>query len=199
MVRWLVVVVCLAGCDKLFGLLPIKTVDASSDAVADAVDDTTRDGNDACPQSYNLTFTGATTQYRYVDASSGWLAAELTCFMDTSTRTHLVVLTDDNERAALAGALVMSSVTSSVWLGLSDRQKEDAFLWVTDEPVGMPPRTSPPWIIGQPDNQGVAQHCVRMAGTNAGQDATLFDDSDCTLPLDFVCECDAFAPDPTNF
>ena len=183
--RWILVVVCLSGCDQLFGLVHV---------------DDQPDASGACPASYDIMFAESTTQYRYVADNTTWDGAEESCANHTNINTHLVVLTDDNERLPLAAALKARLVTTSVWIGLSDRKVEGEFLWVTREQVGMPPIQMPPWSAGQPDNQGGTQHCVRMYGTDAaGGAATLFDDGECGVPLDYVCECDAWAPEPMNF
>ena len=181
--RWLVLIACLAGCDQLFGLVHVdqQTVDAAA----------------VCPASYNLAVATSPTVYRYEPTNKTWLDAELSCETESAGITHLIVLSDDTERLGIVGALADTGVTTTIWIGLSDRISEGSFRWVSAEPVGMPPLENPPWPPGQPDDNG-GQDCVRIQGSTTVA-PTLFDDTQCGLMFDYVCECDAYAPDPRNF
>lgn len=189
MVRAAVIVLLLGGCDRVFGLVPLEA--RPPDAAVDA-------STLQCPISYDLTVDGYPSRYRFVTAATTWDAAEVACASDTSASTHLVVLDDDDERLGLVATLTMAGSTSSVWIGLSDRVTEDAFLWVTAQPVGVPPRANPPWPIGQPDDMNGGQDCVRIQGATSAA-PTLFDDGECSSQFDYVCECDGYPPAPANF
>jgi len=182
----------MPGCDQLWNLQHIN------EPHVDAAVDSDLGG---CPVEYNLPIDGYASRYRYVATGTSWDGAEALCAADTEGITHLVVLEDDDERLAIVGALAKVGSTSSVWIGLSDRVSEGNYLWVTDEPVGMPPLENPPWPPGQPDNSGTGggqQDCVRIQGAT-GTAPTLFDDGECSSIFDYVCECDRYAPDSLNF
>lgn len=190
---------CLAGCDRLFGLSPLDPpVDGQVDGAgmtSDALDaDPAR-----CPATYDITFETSTTRYRHVTAGRNWLDAQNACAADLPGRTHLVVLDDDVERVSLVSALEDRGFVGTFWIGLSDRRSENVFLWVTLQPVGMPPRTTPPWGAGQPDNQNGAQHCVRIQGMQSGGQWGLFDDAECAATFEYICECDDYAPATDNY
>jgi len=190
--RWLLVIVCLTGCDQLWNLQHVDQPTSEAGAIdADL---------SMCPTSYGLPVDGYAARYRHYATGTTWDDAETLCERDVLGFTHLVVLQDDGERMAIILALAKAGSTTSVWIGLSDRVTEDQFLWVTDEPVGMPPRETPPWPAGQPDNggPGAPQNCVRIQGANSTT-PTMFDDADCTSIIDYICECDGYAPAADNF
>jgi hypothetical protein len=189
--RWAVVLLCLAGCDKLFGIIRVDEADANLGSG--------QDGSSQCPASYSISIAGSMTSYRYEAAETAWATAEQRCESDSDRRTHLVVLNDDEERKALVAVLLGRQLTKTYWIGLSDRRSEDQFVWVSSEGVGMPPRQNPPWPAGQPDNEDNAQDCVRIQGDEVGSSPGLFDDAECAGMFDYVCECDGYAADPVKF
>ena len=201
MMRWAVALVCLGGCDKLFGLPDVHgeaTVDAA--ALVDAPD-ASIDAPSYCPGNYDITVPGfPNSRYVFQPITEPWLSAQTRCMLDAkgAGRTHLVVIQDKNERMALYGELRARNVTVTAWIGLSDRNTEGQFLWVTDEPVGMPSPMVPPWPPNQPDNAN-NQDCVRMKAYDETTYGGFFDDGGCDLDFASVCECDAHAAYPTNY
>ena len=193
--RWIVAVVCLSGCDKLFGLVHVAEVDASVNGHSDGGP---TDG--ICPSSYSLKLAGFSTSYRYEPLASDWRGAELRCEAELPGRTHLIVIQGEDERVALTLALDTAGFEGHVWIGLSDRRVEGQFKWVTDEDVGgAPPPMMPPWGSGEPNDTGGDQDCVRMVGLSSPSEATMFTDEACSEVFGFLCECDDFPPAPQNF
>lgn len=184
--RWLVASIWLVGCDQTWGLVHVG--------------DPPIDGPLECPAKYDLRI-GASSYWRS-DLEVRWDTAEQQCEMDRmgiARATHLVVLTDETERLGLYSLLEGRGVTKNVWIGFSDRRTENAFVWVTNEPVGAPPnKQTPPWAPAQPDNQAGNQDCVRLEPPN-GSDPSLLDDVECIATFQFVCECDDWMPAPANF
>lgn len=185
--RWCVFALYLAGCDQLWNLQHVDESDGAVDGTV-AI---------ACPNSYYLTAVGSSSHYRYSNVPMAWTDAEAACEAD-SPMSHLVVVDDDNERAALLLALGRDRMYDSFWIGYTDRRLEDTFLWVTNQGVGDPPRGLPPWAAGQPDDFGGDQDCVWIGGAGSPT-ANLFDDGGCTLAFNAVCECDALPAAPDNF
>lgn len=207
MARLAMVLLCVAGCDRLFGLAHVSDrPDARDDGSGAAARDDAGSGDDAsssCPDTYDIALAAfPDSRYFYQPITGPWLSAQQLCVQDAQgagVNTHLVVIQDENERTALYGALLAKTVMVTFWIGLSDRTLEDSFLWVTGEPLGMPPRTTPPWPPNQPDNENDAQDCVRMKAPNETTYGGYFDDIGCTSVLAYVCECDAYPSEPANY
>ncbi len=186
----------LCGCDQLWSLQHID--EARVDARGDGNDQPNDIGPDSadhvdCPASYDMDSTVSPARYRYIGTLTSWDIGLTMCQNDDIGRTHLVVLSDEAERLDILSLLVQRSANSSVWIGFSDRRSEGNFQWVTDEPVGSPEGT-PPWDLGQPDNQGGAQNCVHIVGATG-----YFDDSQCNSGYYVLCECDGIPPDANNY
>ncbi len=196
------IVVCLAGCDRLFGLQHIDPVpsDARSDGSSDAAStvDAPADGGPNCPNSYALGLPSSMSRYRHEPSTTTWDAAESACAADLPGGTHLIVLDDDGERAELLAELMQHGIGASVWIGLTDRRDEGIYRWVTAQEVGSPPLSTPPWGAGQPDDQNGTQDCVRIQGESSGSPG-YFDDGECSSSFQYVCECDGYTPVTGNF
>ena len=209
MLRWVVVLWSLAGCDVL---LRLDHVDPRGDALADGADrpadapsEIPGDGLPACPASYMVSVSGSTSRYRQGGLDAPWTTAETLCEMDgvgVARRTHLAVIEDETERTRLFSTLAANGLSKSSWIGLSDRKTEGTMKWVTAEPIGVPQNgLDPPWAAGQPDNNSMqpgGQDCVRMIAPGTNEEGH-FDDVECIANFDFVCECDDYPPVAANF
>jgi hypothetical protein len=202
----------LAGCDKLFSLLPVPEPAADASMIDGAVGtadvaladvSTTSDaalGDLGCPLDYTITLAAnvSTSKYRYVAQSVAWGAAQADCVDDklspSTKHTHLAVLSSDQERGDMYFTAAGSK--GAVWVGLSDRIIETQFRWVTNEDTGGYPPTNA-WLDGRPGGDG---NCVIVMSST-----TVLDDIGCLaaagneLPVGFVCECDANADQPSNY
>jgi hypothetical protein len=142
-----------------------------------------------CPAGY-AAIGASRTRYRVVEVNVPWEVAAADCNDDDDTlgsaggRTHLVVVGDVHEKAALT-----NQFSGNTWVGLSDTLVEGSFVWVTNEPTGGFPIVGerPPWDAGDPDG-GRAENCVRF------KNSFDFEDKSCAEVNSYVCECDAFAP-----
>jgi len=189
-------VVC-TGCTAIFGLEePVRRVSDGGviDGVPDArprdaravdappVDAPLLDGL-VCPVGY-AAISGSTSKYRIDNNNETWDAAEADCESDGQ---HLIVVSNETERAALVGL-----TAGSTWIGLSDRATEGTFRWVTDEDTGgYPPATGTPWAAGEPSADTVASDCTLQS--------TTWNDAPCTLNREYVCECDGYAANPAHY
>jgi hypothetical protein len=149
-------------------------VDAGTDARADAI-------QSACPTAYS-------GDYRIVDTPAEWVAAEADCADDGAT-THLVVISTQAELDALA-----QYVDRDRYVGHTDRITDDTWLPVTGEPgtlAGIADLTQPPWGAGEPNEGG-------DVAVLAAIDTLLHDRIGTELHA-YICECDAYAEQASNF
>ena len=144
-----------------------------------------------CPPTYTISLSSTTTRYRLASGGLGWKQAIDACVADqTSPKgfTHLVVFADRQEQTEL------EAIVGDVWVGYSDRIVEGAFRATTLEPIGdyvVP--NSPAWAFGEPNQQTTGEDCLEIileGGLN---------DNDCANTRMFVCECDAYANDPSRY
>lgn len=159
--------------------------DASRDAIGDGplADapplDAPPDGSTmlTCPASYTA-IVGQTSKYRTVRTPLGWAAAETDCEND-GAGTHLAVVDNATEHAA-----VDALTGASIWFGLTDLKAEGNPLWVTG--------AAPVYT-----NYGTMQNTAGYdcAGIYQGKWAW----GDCTTLINYVCECDGIAADPTAY
>lgn len=175
------------------GDLDVAVDDAPGDAAADGV---TGDATFTCPSGY---VAAGTAQYRYAPSNTGnFNAARGDCENDDDAGTftgftHLVVLSGETERAQLA-TFVAGIDDQKVWIGVTDRVLDGTWRWVTAEPiVGYPPASGTPWKSGEPNDDG---DCVQMLSGSVHE----LEDRPCTSDNErYVCECDAYAEDPTSY
>jgi hypothetical protein len=207
MIRVVGCLVLVAGCDIVFPLNARKpdpdTVDANGDTIVDAPK-----GNLAeCPAGYQpINDAPTTSKYRKGGLPTDWATASVDCVddlsADKSVHTHLLVVGDQAEIDAVDLAFPN---TAAFWIGLSDRRMEVLFQTVSTEVTSYPAddtpgKGAPPWAMNQPDNSptDIGQDCVHIRGFPDAQANTL-DDELCNMLLDYLCECDSFADDPTKY
>jgi hypothetical protein len=157
----------------------------AADGAADAARPDARD----CGPAYAEVAGGQTgSRYRFVDLDAQWLDAEAACEIDGA---HLVVLGDAAERDAMLGVVG----TVNVWIGVTDRIVELAWLDVTGAPA-----TFLPWATGEPSTNPNHDCLVMRAGQTAenGNFNAKSCDNDLTPPS-YLCECDGVAADPTSY
>lgn len=178
--RWLAFVV-LAGCDSLFNLEQVDTVDAMVDATFEP-----------CPASYT-TPPNTTSRYRYVSLSLPWDAAEADCENDTQTRiSHLVVFDDVAELIAVtASAPFERPWEASVGYArdtVAQGGVANEFYPVTS--LRSLPLSSPLWAMSEPNNGlgGPEETTVFISHDTAMYDAPAI------YPHTYICECDQQQP-----
>ena len=145
-----------------------------------------------CPAGYAAipTLLGSTSMYRFVSAPQlSWIDAERDCEDDgdsTNRPTHLIVLDDAAERAAMiAGPLGVGGSINDQWIGLTDLPDEDeAFVYVTNQQTT---------LALAPGSDAVNKDCVRIKDSGAAEAR------DCADTNRYVCECDAFSAMPNRF
>lgn len=188
--RWVVVasLVGLGGCDSLFNIEHIPDPDRGDARTIDAppIDgaqlDAAVDAPEACPPGYMTIPNGPVgSTYRFVGSYDVWNIAEADCEKDTSMRvTHLVVLDDDAETAAVVAYLSQSPTHAGFARNVADDPQQ--FFAVTGAPV---PLGSPPWGLNEPNN----------GGGGAPEPVTWFSyyglvDGPTNYSLTYLCECD---------
>jgi len=171
---------CLGGCDYFFHL---EHVDGPGEA--GAVDSLIE-----CPADYTTQLFSSMSHYRLVDTATSWDIAVGDCADDAPGATHLVVISTDAERMQLHA----QSPASNRWIGLTDRNSENMYTWITAESAPTPAAGVTPWGPGQPDDQMSDQDCVRIENTTS-----FYDDGQCASNFRYACECDGFADDPSRY
>jgi hypothetical protein len=179
---WAMAIAWLAtGCQVLFpleeGPVPPPT-DGSSDG-----------SSLMCPNDYVPGESG--TGYKLRTTPLNWFEAKAECENDglaagATRHTHLVVVTDEAELQVI-GDLGADNI--ELWLGLTDREREGVFRWITDEltTFGTTPLIRP-WDDNQP-NGGTTENCAVLV--NNGD---VLNDLACSTvnARASVCECDDF-------
>ena len=188
----------LAGCSQFLGLDTPARIDASGGGDGPRSDSMAADAKPdgaapaTCPISYSLVTGLSASHYRVSMNNASWDAAQAACLSDqplNSTRhTHLVVITDDMELAAITSAM-----PNDAWIGLSDRITEGTYLWVTDETTTYPPASGAPWGTNEPQ-AGTTVNCVVLA-MSVGQ----LKMQNCGNQRGYICECDNHAADATHY
>ncbi|XP_041375600.1 macrophage mannose receptor 1-like [Gigantopelta aegis] len=90
----------------------------------------------------------------------------------------LIVLDTQEKNSAVAEYLYTSARLQSYFIGLTDEQTENQFIWENGKLVGF---TS--WIVDEPDNYGNNEDCVQFT-TNGGK----WRDIKCTDIRRYICE-----------
>lgn len=158
--------------------------DAGVDQMTDAVPGL------QCPGTYAAIAAFPTTsRYRFESTTKTWLQAEQDCEDDAGAvtspaATHLIVLDEAAERAAMIAGLAGNGNLNDQWVGATDLADEGTVAYVTAQQTTL---TLAPGM--QDDNKD----CIRMkSGGN-----TEF--RDCEEQNRFVCECDGAAADPGRY
>ncbi|KAM3623158.1 uncharacterized protein V6R79_007754 [Siganus canaliculatus] len=88
----------------------------------------------------------------------------------------LVIISNIMEQAFI------SSLNVRVWIGLTDREKEDTWKWVNGEAA----TTTTYWRANQPDNHELGEDCAEI--NNSAPPIKNWNDSPCSDLLKFICE-----------
>lgn len=191
--RWLGLVVVLAGCDKLFSL---EHVDPAADDARvvdtrsiDTLVDVSPDAVEPCPTGYGPV-ANAPNRYRMSTGMQTWDSAAADCSNDTVTHvTHLVVIDTAAEMAALRPFVNMPPPWM-VFVGfardtIAQGGDPTKFTSVTSIPL---PYDSPLWATGEPDNNlGPPPEETVVFFRN---DKDLTDGPPSVVSLPYICECD---------
>lgn len=184
----------LGGCESNIGDAPPSTADSGVEDTADArvvvlADAAQAEAPDAaspdaaprpCVEGLTRVFNEATGScYFYLGDPLAWDAAQAAC---VSLDAHLATFTSALENA-FASQLVDGE---EPWIGASDSVVEGTFTWVTAEPFAFAH-----WRSGEPNNGGTnGEDCAVLEGLGVClvAEGCLWDDRDCAVPRDYVCE-----------
>lgn len=164
--------------------LPDDTTGSGSDAsIPGANPDATPDSAASilpCPVTYTLS--NGSSKYRSVTASTTWTAAETDCEDDATPNVtrpaHTIVLDNDAERA-----YAFMQNNSDQWVGITDRNTEQAYLAVTNQM---------PFFLGSATGNNTSKDCLILNSTDTTSEA-------CSNGHPYLCECDGLAANPANF
>jgi hypothetical protein len=161
-----------AGCGFEHGGLMSSTSspDASDSDAADTPPDSSMR---TCPQTY-------AGGYRPITTTSTWLDAEHACEADAPGLTHLVVLDDDAERAAMTTAI---QSIGDAWVGIV-RDPGGSAPWPWRYVTGGAAAYQP-WEGTEPNNMSADQYVAVLRQTSG----FLYDYGPTNLVF-AVCECD---------
>ena len=111
------------------------------------------------------------------DRAATWDEAEAFC---EELGAGLVIVDDEEENDYLTLLGVHNH-----WLGLSDVETEDEWLWVDGEEADY---TN--WAENQPDNAGAGENCAAIWNGLVGEEQIVgeWNDGACATPLPFICE-----------
>jgi hypothetical protein len=171
MMRALVLIAALTGCQLVFGPLDQAPADGSTNDVRDDAPDP------SCPESYDVA--AGASQYRRVLTTLTWAAAEKLCRDDLLGSTHLAVPDDLLELELLASQISPSAAWVGVARDLNTQAIKSAFVEVTGDPADVTL-----WAVGQPDNAGGREL------TAAIQSQSQLADFNFDTTRAFICECD---------
>ncbi|KAM9838267.1 lactose-binding lectin l-2-like [Aulostomus maculatus] len=114
--------------------------------------------------------------YKYIATQMTWADAELHCLSEGANLVSIHSVDEDKFVTSLIKNF--DPVQGFTWIGLSDTQKEGAWMWSDGTAVDF---TS--WNEGQPDNTGGAENCVH---TNLGN-LLIWNDHQCSQTFPSVC------------
>ena len=175
--------VLLAGCDAVFGLSSAPVTDGNPAGDLD------------CPSSYVKTSTG---NYHLLDTHLSFIDAETACVADgtpgASGKTHLAVMAGTGmtgeENVVFQQIKAQNGDQMPAWVGVSKASSID-FVWITDETPNKLGLGQPPWEQGEPTGGG---DCALMPMESSG-----LEEQPCDTEFYPMCECDAFAEDPSHY
>ena len=107
-----------------------------------------------------------------------WSAAESVC---EAFGSHLASIGSQVENDAVA-ALVVSASVSAAWIGLTDVEEEDTFVWSDGAPLAFSS-----WGVGQPNDLSHGDNCASYSG----EDCTLI-----TVTGWFDSRCEVYGAAP---
>lgn len=171
--RWLLVLILLAGCRQLLGIDDGKPShpDAAVDARIDASPyDGARDGMGGCPNDF-VALGGQAHRYRRITTTADWTQQRLVC---ESFGTYLVVPDD----VAELQAVTTFAANATIWVGIADANGTGTYTTVLGSAA-----TFLPWAAGEPTTGG-NMHCV-LDGANT----QTYSNELCTVVEPAVCEC----------
>lgn len=131
--------------------------------------------------------------YMFCRVSLAFYEAEAVC---VSKGMHLVRIESDAEQQFVSTEGSRQGMDFPTWIGAADRNNSRTWRWLDGDvfwnglALGIAPAgTFTSWGAGQPNDggQGHEQRCVQMQATN-------WDDTECAIRNDFVCEIDNFVP-----
>jgi hypothetical protein len=184
--RWLAVVVLVAGCDRVWFIdrLPPPTDASDASDASDAVDAAL-----GCP-AFFIPSPVTGTSYFYGESAVRWDEARDACrelsVPSATGFVHLAVITDRTEYTIARGV-----AGTAAWVGIFDPVAGDnnpMYRAVSVEPLP----GELPWDVslGLPDQPDV-QTCVRVYMPGG------LDDDTCGTPQPYLCECDGLIDNGT--
>ena len=175
----LLIATALLGCGRV-GFDGAGDAGAGDASAGDASADT--DSMPGCPAGY-VSIPRSTTRYRFDPGPATWLAAELAC---EAEGTHLAIPDNIDESDSLG--LTFLAGVQKMFIGVSDRVVEGTFVPVTGGALGFTR-----FAAGEP-NGGANADGISLRGVNG-----VWEDEADALAIEFICECDGKAADPTTF
>ena len=142
-----------------------------------------------CPAGYGsiVALSNTASRYRFVNTQVAWIDAERDCEDDGDMMqrpTHLIVLDDAAEKAAMITGLLGTAAINDQWIGLTDLDDEGDFEHVTNQSST---------YTANPTANADNKDCVRIKDTGAEETRS------CDETNRFVCECDAISAASSRF
>lgn len=114
-------------------------------------------------------------RYKFFEHKMSWPRAKASC---EAFGGHLVTISDQDEQDFIAKLPPKVDSANRVWIGLSDRQSEGEWQWVTGEKMSFQN-----WGTGLPDNLRNNQDCAEM-----GYAGSQWNDREARSRFAFICE-----------